>query len=531
MDRSFSKFDDHAIGAGISSTSLAEDYERTVDQFHELVKYGTHESSNKDVHDGTPVPEIDSQSSRDAQASLKKRGRPRKRTEDSLTVSIPHFEQAPMVRHPRAFQADFASNHRQSSRDSTQQAESPPTFAWDTLEPMALSPDEAGILQLHHTGQQNMLQTEIDLEVDMTQQYSPTPGEMHHYGIPTPQMTPPIQYSNSWIGKELPLPSSYSHYETSFVRRLIRASLEESYKLLANSGSRPEDLHRLCTFVFCFIKAPRVLQLFQEAMARTARDNLEFWTVPFYHVGDAGLHYPRVGIDATSEPPPWWANKGAMGPFPVTQPENPVPEGIVDILEYSGVSGEWFDSNDVVEYLGSKGLHLDINSSIVEITDTNEAISQGSFFDSNGMGSFANSSDLSSMATDSFYADDAFVPQDPILWSQPSSISPEGLNTFIDTDFLENTLGDESTDLAILSGRIPPLLPIPSRMKRYLDVENFIKGASPKTISTTSILTLQKALTRTTTCLGRTICFRRAAVDSALEQATTEMLDDSYYPG
>ena len=104
------------------------------------------------------------------------------------------------------------------------------------------------------------------------------------------------------IAKELALPSSYSYHETSFVRRLMRCSLEAAYMMMINP--QPEDLERLCTYAFCFIQKPQLMAYFKAVMERTAKENLELWSVPLYHVGNAGLHYPRDGIDASSAPPP-----------------------------------------------------------------------------------------------------------------------------------------------------------------------------------------------------------------------------------
>lgn len=253
--------------------------------------------------------------------------------------------------------------------------------------------------------------------------------------------------------------------------------------------------------------------------------------MPYYHVGDAGLHYPRAGIDASSEPPPWWAKRGPIGPFPVPEPEIPIPQGIADILEYSGVGGEWFDSNDVVEHLRSKGLQLDINSSIFEIQDVDEAVSQASFFNSQGMGSIENNSGFSSTTTDSLFAD-ASLPQDPNPWSQVSSFMPKGLSMNIDTGFLETSaLGDIHLDLAMFPGLMSPPPTLPMRKKKFLDVENFVKSEYLQALLCLRLLRFSIALAQTTTCLGRTICFRRVAVDSALEKATIEMHDDGFYLG
>lgn len=265
------------------------------------------------------------------------------------------------------------------------------------------------------------------------------------------QMTPLFQYQSPKLRNELPLPSTYGHYETSFARRLIRSTAEESYILLMNAGSRPEDIRRLTTYGFCFINAPKLLQLFHETMKRTTRDNMEHWAVPLYHVGNAGFHYPRVGIDASSEPPSWWADRGSMGPQPAPQPETPVPKGIIDIMEHCGVEGEWFDSNDVVEYLRSRGLNLDVNSVIVEINDAQKPISQ-----------------LSHANTESRKYGD-YGGQTPITQSQAPDLK-------FDTGFAEPfTLNDQlfAQSLGL------PVVPESMVMKKYLGVEKFVRYMYP----------------------------------------------------
>lgn len=174
------------------------------------------------------------------------------------------------------------------------------------------------------------------------------------------------------LAKELASPSSYSFHETSFVRRLMRSCLEAAYLTMLNP--RPEDVERLCTYSFCFIHKPQLMAFFKAVMARTARDNLELWSVPLYHVGNAGLHYPRDGIDASSLPPPGWAQTAPIGPSRPRRGLTPIPDSWTqsEIIDYAGVGGEWFDSNDVEQYLRTKGLKLDARSSWVEIIDPSE---------------------------------------------------------------------------------------------------------------------------------------------------------------
>lgn len=92
------------------------------------------------------------------------------------------------------------------------------------------------------------------------------------------------------------------------------------------------------------------------------------------HLGGAGFHYPRIGIDAGGAPPGWWASQAPMGPLPPSQPETPMSEDMMfeQMAEKVGFGGEWFDSNDVEQYLQTKGLYLDEQSSLVEVHDPDE---------------------------------------------------------------------------------------------------------------------------------------------------------------
>lgn len=170
-------------------------------------------------------------------------------------------------------------------------------------------------------------------------------------------------------------PSSYDFQETSFARRLIRHSVQFGYRLLTNPGSRPEDIARICRFTFCFSNVTQIIEHMQMMMVKTTKDNMEFWDCPQYHLGGAGLHYPRIGIDASTAPPAWWADKAPMGPRRFLHPATPVSNDttISQIIERVGFDGEWFDANDVEQYLRTKGLYLDGQSSIVEINDPKEA--------------------------------------------------------------------------------------------------------------------------------------------------------------
>jgi len=404
MLETFSEFGDIATNC---QTSLVAEYRRTKDKLEKLVHDGTHISLHNQQSTGSSLPSTDSSSSQEAQIQPSRSDHQviqgqRSQTIPSLAGSERKLRSAP--EHENAFTAYSSANH---------------------------DPRICG-------QQQNGFGSEI----------------AQRCSDQIPQLASLAQYPSPKLGNELPLPSSYSHYETSFARRLIRSTIEEAYRLLMNPWCRPEDLKRLCTYAFCFINAPKMLNHFQEVMKRTAKDNLESWTVPLYHIGNAGLHYPRVGIDASSERPPWWADRGFIGPQPAApQPDIPIPQGIVDVLEFPGLDGEWFDSNDVSEYLRSKGLTLDANSVLVEINDGQEAIPQSFSIDTGSME----------------YGDP--WSRTPFTMSQTSSVDFDA--SFAGTFPLSDQFVAPSLGLHVLP---ESMIDLPMVTRKYLDVERFIRG-------------------------------------------------------
>ena len=170
------------------------------------------------------------------------------------------------------------------------------------------------------------------------------------------------------VNHSLPPPPSYSFHETSFARRLIRTTLETAVRLMTDPNGSREDIFRFCKNTFTWTTAPRCLNKLKQILSRSTHESLEFWGAPQWHIGGAGLHYPRVGIDGRSPPPPNWECMGPVGPRPPLLPEKSV-DGLdaTAIMELTGVEGEWFDSNDVEQYLRTKGVFLDGQSAWAEI--------------------------------------------------------------------------------------------------------------------------------------------------------------------
>jgi hypothetical protein len=165
------------------------------------------------------------------------------------------------------------------------------------------------------------------------------------------------------------VPYTYSFQETSFARRLHRLCLERAFRLLTNPDVDQGYIKRAFRFTFTFSNRRRMLARFQELLKRKAGESLENWNVPFFHVGGAGTHFPRLDEQGRPlYPPNIFSPAKAFGPLALPTAEKPREEATIEqLLESIGFGGVWFDSHDVEGYLRTMGINLDGHSSFVEI--------------------------------------------------------------------------------------------------------------------------------------------------------------------
>lgn len=168
-------------------------------------------------------------------------------------------------------------------------------------------------------------------------------------------------------------PTTHAYTETSFTRRLMRMAIERAIRILSDPTATPDLVadHFRLTFTWGN-KAAAKECLLQLAFEDTS-NGLEVSVAPRYHLGRAGLHYPRHGIDASSPTPEWVGMDGAARPFlDFGRPDNCkyANWAFDDMIRDLGMEGEWFDANDVEEYLRTKGMNFDAISSVVEGPDS-----------------------------------------------------------------------------------------------------------------------------------------------------------------
>lgn len=507
MNNTLLGFRNLAIASGIEKgdPSLARSLQSTVNCFAELVKNSTHESDVEEVRFLKAVP---TKSKSDRSFAFTGNANFVKQDEENPVLSTEGFAvEQPRPSNPRR-RAAAAEPHPAAmlGYQTTLEGE---VDDYDGEIPQQLSGTQAHWEKLPRlsdwTSTEAMQQHPTETPEDFT-----LSAQQRRFQIPNTTsatdsfMTtePALMFGQPMSFREkslydfytLPLPSSYSHQETSFARRLLRNTFEESYRIMTDPNSRSEDRRRFCKFTWCFASSPMIIDHMEKTMAKTAKDNLEMWQAPQLHLGGAGLHFPRVGIDAGGAPPAWWADEAPMGPWVAGQPETPpVPSSmaISEIIQAAGMEGEWFDANDVEQYLRSKGLLLDGQSQMVEITDTDDLVPELIELQAPSATSPGASSSIESSGgprsppnPDLLWSSDPFLQSADYLWSNDVPSVPEIPDVNMDFSY------PGYTDLKAF---VPPLdfdlnhTVIPTfnlNMKKFVNVEKFLNGVSRSFIFT-----------------------------------------------
>ena len=558
MHNIFGDVHDEAVAAGVYdwNSAFAEKFDKAAATFVELAKNGIHEADAEEEDlDAGHTQEVPAEAGRDILSSRDMRPRLAQR------------------------ESDPGQRRRQPGADAGLGSNT----VWGytpTFEPLTLIPDQP--IESQETAQE-VEDAPMQDWVDPGSAISRPNQDFQLYRAEEiePLVLPPgpsVAENLSFLWNvpssafnELPLPKTLSHSETSFARRLVRRSLESAIKLLSSPESSAAAINEFCRFTFCYINQPRALAGMKQMICQKATESLEFWQMPSWHEGGAGLHFPRVGIDASSDPPENWADPGPVGPAFEYSPEHDHWNGVLkaQMLQELGVDGEWFDSNDVEQYLHTKGVHLTGQSSIVEITEE-DAVDVpelgASATVTTGPTTAASPSMTHSSGGGPQSPSNDFVPTNAVIYGHEGLFNTEDSLGYddaipdIDVDKVfahpsPNTLSQNKTAAALAQPEFDfhhfPLMDqmdllqsftqpqstqnpdsyFDLKPKRYVDVEKLIDCQFPPsslflpTPLSTSFSTDNNGYTAIVpqgVCLGRTPGFRRANIDDALKSATSE---------
>lgn len=326
MNKTFLAFKDSAMASGIMSIKpqLAQDLKQTTEHFFSLTRIAVPVSDHKDEQtDDLQTHELDSPES-DATRTRKRIKRDwSSRDATSRTSSLPAEAGRPLS-------IGYGVTYEEDKSNRSQENDHPPR-------------------SLRTDGSQGDRQS-------ITMQQS---------RVGLPEMTDYRPSQSPMLDRLLHTPFTYSFQESTFARRLHRASIESAYHILTNPNSRKEDIYRIFKFAFFYADVNTITYRLRELLKRSSSENLESWAAPFFHLGGAGTHYPRIDARGHSILPP---NMRAIGPL--LSPETPQPENATteQLLTLTGWDGEWFDANDVEQYLrAEKGLRLDGQSAFGEV--------------------------------------------------------------------------------------------------------------------------------------------------------------------
>jgi hypothetical protein len=296
------------------------------------------------------------------------------------------------------------------------------------------------------------------------QQYS-VPGSQspHIYSvsIPTPDVSPP--YTRLPTPPQLPSLSlkslsptwTYSHDETTFARRLTRASLETGFQLLTFANQRPVALNRVFKLSLPFMKLDDLRNRFKVLLARGVGEDLNCWDTPFIHLGGAGTHYERRDEhgNIVKIPNAWTVRH--IGPISsnMVRAENVAdPSQVHDLnIDLTGFEGEWFDAWDVEGYLEhEKGVRIDPKDSFAEVSiDENFVPSKNNDIEEGPCNDKGNSFDYSrtrrSMQSDTPSFDSGTE-------STPSSATPPHNAPHANSNRIDNLFGQSDAPFSLDMG-------------------------------------------------------------------------------
>ncbi|KAJ5787143.1 hypothetical protein N7457_002133 [Penicillium paradoxum] len=183
---------------------------------------------------------------------------------------------------------------------------------------------------------------------------------------------------------------TYSHQESSLSRRLQRFCLEHTYRWLTDPHTEPAQLGRVFGLVPCIHDMSGIRRHFRRVLQSEIGSNLEFQKIPFYTLGGAGKHFPRLTADGLPIYPPNTRRpkkilrrmvriiqRGGIQDWDEDwsgdrEPPILTVDGLVDYAQAQmseeeriralDLDGEWFDCNDVQGYLQHRGLVLEGSS-------------------------------------------------------------------------------------------------------------------------------------------------------------------------
>lgn len=340
-------------------------------------------------------------------------------------------------------------------------------------------------------------------------------------------------------------PMTYSFQETSFGRRLHRASLEAGYHLALDPTTRRGVFEKVFRLSLMGRDRTKLIATLKAALGRRNNEPLDFWEAPLIHVGGAGTHYPRRDGYGSLQPRNSSYNLGLIGPQTLALLDDAAKNNLsTDMtVEVAGYEGEWFDPYDVEGYLEERGIRIDPYSSFAEaeVTEWPTSPTSATTESSTGVPSTPAWADSTLEQTTLVYAEQQ--PLSNTCIQQADKIKLNDLNdaTFTDVGYSDALIGswmdfpDNGQALDALGNKTQATwggLGKPEHMHAQAAAAISSSTASKPSKSVDmptaqlpqkiliDVAKLVATLITSGICLGRTPGFRRPQVDEALALAS-----------
>jgi hypothetical protein len=173
------------------------------------------------------------------------------------------------------------------------------------------------------------------------------------------ELAPTDDFSQFFLPQsQPPLPRSHAYSEFSFGRRLLRESLESAMRLLSVKDLPRSVWKKVFSFSGEYQDRDTIKARISQLLERPAKSSLQNWKAPWTTIGGAGTFFPLPEGDVDEDLMPKIRPGYSMGPHTprVAEVEELLDENLY--CKKQGLEGEFFDSNDVEQYLRSRGLEI-----------------------------------------------------------------------------------------------------------------------------------------------------------------------------
>ncbi|KAF2205306.1 hypothetical protein GQ43DRAFT_477454 [Delitschia confertaspora ATCC 74209] len=395
MNQSFLRFNDSALRSGIlGSTGLAQELKAVTETFARLAQTAALEGSSKaddqpadgefdpatEWHNATKAVRTQNKAHNDQNASPPFVYEPDIRWEHSIGFTnssvIQHTSTpTPRLSHTAGYEGSI---HFSATSNFPREIWGNNTFVPARPETSTVCQfrDQSSTNKKHVTDSQPLPFGLVDIQIPEQFPYQLLP-QTCAVNLPSPNPTPPptrlptppepnlTLVSN----KALPPPFTYSFQESTFARRITRASLEGGFHLLSSASIRPAAIKHVFRLSMPFRTVEQLREKFRLLLSRGTHEALDSLNTPFLHLGGAGTHYPKRDAQGNIIPIPNSWTVRSIGPHKTILLESSTDSARFMNLpvDLTGFEGEWFDAQDVQGYLESeKGLFVNPRDTFAE---------------------------------------------------------------------------------------------------------------------------------------------------------------------